>query len=343
MQRREAVIRALRHEDTGILPYHMEFTSQEYEKIVRATGDPDFAAKTGGFLHYMQYSGYARERVPGSLRFTDDFGVTWNRSGADRDIGVIDRPVIDEPDISLCPEPYLNEARIREECARLLATREDRFCFAGIGFSMFERMWSYTGMEDALVYMVSEPEFAHALLDRILAFNLRVLDILNDYPFDAIYFGDDWGQQRGMIMGPKLWREFLKPRMAAMYARAKKNGKFVIQHSCGDIEEVFPDLIEIGLDCYQTVQPEIYDLASIKKRYGDKLTFWGAISTQRDLPVRTPEELIRIIHETASVMRPGGGYILAPTHAVPQDVPPENVLAALRAFREEAWGAEENP
>ena len=90
MTRREAVIRALRHEECGILPYHMEFTSQEAEKMVRAAGDPDFAEKTGGFLHYMQYWGYPEERVPGSERFTDDCGVTWNRSGADKDIGVID-------------------------------------------------------------------------------------------------------------------------------------------------------------------------------------------------------------------------------------------------------------
>ena len=337
LSRREAVIRALRHEDCGVLPYHMEFTSQEYEKVAKAVGDPAFDRKTGGFLSYIQYWGWPTERVPGSERFTDDFGVTWNRSGADKDIGVIDFPVIDEPDISLCPEPFLNEARLREECEALLAAREDRFCFAGIGFSMFERMWSYTGMEDALVYMAAEPEFTHALLDRILAFNLRVVDILNDYPFDAVYFGDDWGQQRGMIMGPKLWREYLKPRLAVLYARAKKGGKFVIQHSCGDIHEVFPDLIEIGLDCYQTVQPEIYDLAALKREYGGRLAFWGAVSTQKDLPVRTPEELRRIIHETAEVMRPGGGYILAPTHAVPQDVPPENVLAALDAFREEAY------
>lgn len=178
----------------------------------------------------------------------------------DKDIGVVDEPVIDEPDISLYPTPYLNEARIREECENLLATREDKFCFAGIGFSMFERLWSYLGMEDALVYMLTEPEFVHELLDKILEFNLKVIDIFNEYPFDGIYFGDDWGQQKGMIMGAPLWREFIKPRMEVMYRRAKQNGKFVLQHSCGDIQEVFEDLIEIGLDCYQTVQPEIYNL-----------------------------------------------------------------------------------
>ena len=333
MTRREAVICALRHEETDVLPFHLEFTAQKNEKIVQATGNPNFAAQTGGFLHYFQYWGYPTERPDRPLHFTDDFGVTWNRSGVDRDIGVIDKPVIDDADIDLYPTPYLNEKRIREECEHLLATKEDRFCFAGIGFSMFERLWSYTGMEDALAYMITDPEFVHELLDRILAFNLRVLDILLEYPFDAIYFGDDWGQQRGMIMGPKLWREFFKPRMAVMYAKVKNSGKFVIQHSCGDVEEVFPDLIEIGLDCYQTVQPEIYGLARIKELYGDKLAFWGGISTQRDLPTRTPDEVREIVRETARIMRPGGGYILAPTHAVPQDVPPENIIAMLDEFR----------
>lgn len=333
MTRRETVIAALAHEETPVVPYHAEFTQQEYEKMVRYTGDKNFYEKYGGYLHYMQYWGYPEERADKSMHFTDDFGVTWNRSGADKDIGVVNEPVMPEPDITLYPAPVLREKRIRAECERLLATREDKFCFAGIGFSMFERLWSYVGMENALIYMLTEKEFVNALLDKICDFNLKVIDIINEYPFDGVYFGDDWGQQRGMIMGAPLWRELIKPRMARMYERAKKNGKFILQHSCGDVEEVFDDLIEIGLDCYQTFQPEIYDVEKVKKKYGDRLAFWGGISTQRALPEKTPGELREIIKETLSVMRKGGGYILAPTHAVPQDVPPENVIAMLEAFK----------
>ncbi len=333
MTRRELVICALQHKETPHLPHQAEFTSQAMEKMVRYTGDADFDKKYSNCLHGMQYWGYPTERADKKEHFTDDFGVTWNRSGADKDIGVIDSPVMYEPDMALYPEPYLNEKRIREECEQLLATKEDKFCFAGIGFSMFERLWSYVGMEDALAYMIEEPEFLHELLDKILEFNLRVLDIFNDYSFDAIYFGDDWGQQKGMIMGPRFWREFIKPRMAKMYAHAKKNGKFIIQHSCGDVQEIFDDLIEIGLDCYQTFQPEIYDLPKIKAAYGNQLCFWGGISTQRDLPRCTPEELRKIIRETAAIMGAGGGYILAPTHAIPQDALPENVIAMLEEFQ----------
>ena len=187
-------------------------------------------------------------------------------------------------------------------------------------------------MEDAMVYMITDPEFVHELLDKILEFNLKVIDIFNEYPIDGIYFGDDWGQQKGMIMGAPFWREFIKPRMEIMYRHAKKNGKFVLQHSCGDIHDIFDDLIEIGLDCYQTVQPEIYNLSEIKERYGDKLCFWGTISTQQALPYLSPEEIQKIIIDTVAIMRKGGGFILAPTHAIPQDVPVENVLAMVECF-----------
>jgi uroporphyrinogen decarboxylase len=333
MNRREAVIAALEHRETDVLPYHADFTAQEHKIVAEYTQNPEFYREYGGFLHYIQYWGYPTEKVDRPEHFTDDFGVIWNRSGADKDIGVIDSPIITEPDISLYPQPYLNEARIREQCEELIATKEDKFCFAGIGFSVFERLWSYLGMEDALVYMLTEPEFVHELLDRIVEHNLKVIDIMNEYPFDAIYFGDDWGQQKGMIMGAPLWREFIKPRMAKMYARAKKNGKFVLQHSCGDIQEVFEDLIEIGLDCYQTVQPEIYNLAEIKQKYGGRLAFWGTISTQMDLPNKNPEQIAEIIKNTVQIMKKGGGYILAPTHAIPQDVPPKNVLAMLEEFK----------
>lgn len=333
MTRREAVINALLHKETHRLPFHAEFTQQAYDKMVEFTGDRKFYEKVGGFLHYMQYWGYPTEQKDKKGYFTDDFGVTWNRSGVDKDIGIVDDPVIYEPDISLYPTPVLNEKRIREECEALLATKGDKFCFAGIGFSMYERLWSYVGVEDALVYMITEKEFVHELLDKICEFNLKVIDIYNEYPFDGIYFGDDWGQQRGMIMGAPLWREFIKPRMAKMYARAKKNGKLILQHSCGDIQDVFEDLIEIGLDCYQTVQPEIYNLKEIKEKYGDRLAFWGTISTQRDLTNKSPEELKDIIRKTVEIMKPNGGYILAPTHAITHDVPPETVMAMLEEFQ----------
>ena len=117
------------------------------------------------------------------------------------------------------------------------------------------------------------------------------------------------------------------------YARVKERGLRVIQHSCGDIAQVLPDLIEIGLDCYQTFQPEIYDIEAVKAAYGDRLTFWGGISTQQLLPFATPEQVKAEVARLIGVLGEGGGYIAAPTHAVPADVPPDNIVAMNQALR----------
>ncbi|MEG1520252.1 MAG: uroporphyrinogen decarboxylase family protein, partial [Clostridia bacterium] len=233
----------------------------------------------------------------------------------------------------LYPNPILDEKRIRAEIENLIATKGDRFCFYGIGFSMFERLWSYCGMENALVFMLTDPEFVQELLDKICEHNLKVIDIINEYDLDAVYFGDDWGQQKGLIMGAPLWRKFIKPQMAKMYARAKLNGKFILQHSCGDCSEIFPDLIEIGLDCYQTFQPEVYDIQKMKDEYGDKLAFWGGLSTQQVLPYVTPEEVKAEALRIKNILSKNGGYIWAPTHALAFDIPNENIVAMLEVFK----------
>jgi uroporphyrinogen decarboxylase len=297
------------------------------QRLDAYTGDPTLPSRFGNHICGFSYDGWPTETEPGSEIFRDDYGVLWNRRGADKDIGVVDAPICAEADLSRLPEPVLDEARLRREAERALANRGERFCHAGIGFSLFERYWSYCGMENALAHLLLEPDFALELLDRICDFNLRIINILSEYPFDGFYFGDDWGQQHGLITGPKLWREFFRPRLAKMYDAAKKNGKFLIQHSCGDIEELFPDLIDLGLDCYQTFQPEIYDVAAVKKKYGANLSFWGGISTQQLLPCATPDEVRAETRRLMKILAVNGGYIAGPTHAVPGDVPPENILA----------------
>ena len=332
MTRKERVINTLNHKESDIIPYNVDFTSQEYDKIISYTGNKNFIDSTEIHLSYTQYWGWPTELIDKKDHFKDEFGVVWNRSGADKDIGAVMKPVIFEPNISLWQEPKLDEKRLRKEFKEIIDNKQDKFAFAGIGFSMFERAWSLCGMENVLMNMVDEPDFTNDLLDTICEYNLKIIDIANEYPFDGFYFGDDWGQQKGLIMGPVFWREYIKPRMKRMYERAKKNGKYVIQHSCGDIHELFPDLIDIGLDCYQTFQPEIYDIEKIKNNYGNDLTFWGGISTQRLLPYATTEEVKRETIRIMRIMGKNGGYIAAPTHAVPSDVPPENILAMLEVF-----------
>lgn len=316
------------------MPYQIDFTVEEYEKIVRETGDENFYARTNGHLYQGGYGGFT---PVGRERYRDLFGVVWNRE-KDKDIGIVDELLIPDIEHNDYRFPRVDAGEVRRGVEATLAGKEDRFSTYGIGFSLFERAWSLRGMENLLCDMVTDPAFVHGLLRDICEFNLQIVEIAASYPeLDAIYFGDDWGQQKGQIMGETYWREFILPYLTRMYAAAKSKGKFVLQHSCGDIEALYPDLIAIGLDAHNTFQPEIYDVERVKAAYGDKLSFWGGISTQHVLAHGTPDE---VTAETVRMIRVmglnSGGYIAAPTHAVPRDVPTANLLAMLDVFLHQA-------
>lgn len=333
MTKRETVIDALQHRSTAQIPYHLDFTQQALEQLALHTHDEAIEEKLGAYLNYVQYWGWPTELDAQPGHYRDEFGVVWNRTGADKDIGVVDHPLIDDLEDYSYEFPQFDEARLRAEYEALVANKNGRFTMAGFGFCMFERSWSLMGMENVLMSMLACPDELEAFYDRICDYYMPMIDIALEYEIDGVYFGDDWGQQHGLIMGPEHWRHFIKPRMARLYAKVKAAGKFVMQHSCGDCHEIFPDLIEIGLDCYQTFQPEVYDIVKMKALYGDKLTFWGGVSTQQCLPYATPDEVKAETVRVIKALYENGGLIIAPTHALAFDVPPENILAMVDVFQ----------
>jgi len=335
MNRKELVLSALAHEETRPIPYHLECTGQELENIIEFAG-ADKAKSLDSCMKYIQYWGWPTEIEPHSGFFKDEFGVVWNRNGIDKDIGAVESVLVKDLDKGGGDEyefPVCDVARLRIDIEDMLATREDRFTMMGFGFCLFERAWTLLGMENVFYYMAACPDELELFLDRICEYYLNLIDLALEYPLDGLYFGDDWGQMKGLMMGPAHWRRFIKPRLALFYERVKEKGLPVLQHSCGDCHEIFPDLIEIGLDCYQTFQPEIYDIAEMKRLYGKKLTFWGGISVQKALPVMTPTELRQEIIRITDILAVDGGFILAPTHALTSDIPPENVLMMAELFQ----------
>jgi uroporphyrinogen decarboxylase len=141
-----------------------------------------------------------------------------------------------------------------------------------------------------LIDFYRHPDFAEELLDNLMQLHFQAIDQFVKYQIDAVQFGDDFGMQKGLIMGPKIWRKFLKPRLRQIYGRAKKAGKLVMIHSCGDNSEIMGDLIEIGVDIFNPTQPEALDIFKLKRRYGSRITFNGGITTQR-LPFFTPKRI----------------------------------------------------
>lgn len=332
MSRRQCVVDALCHRESNPIPYTLYLTGTAKDQLIAYTKDPDIEHKLGSFLIGVPYNPLETELPDKPGYFKDHFGVIWNRSGPDKDIGVvINAQIEDLENHDYCfPKPD-----IKTMCAKLehaLRNREDKFVYLDIGFSVFERSWTLMGMENVLASMILCPDELEHLYDQICDYYMELLDAALDYDIDAVWFGDDWGQQKGMIMSPEHWRRFIKPRIKKLFKRIKEGNKFVMLHCCGDIRDIFPDLVEIGLDCFQTFQPEIYDIKEMKELYGDKITFWGGISVQRDLPFMTPEQVKELTIQTIRTLRKNGGLIIAPSHAITYDIPPENILAIAEVF-----------
>ena len=110
---------------------------------------------------------------------------------------------------------------------------------------------------------MTHPDFVHELLTTITDYNITQAQKAMQYDIDAVYFGDDWGMQKGLQMGPRLWKKFIYPQLQRMYGAVKEQGKYVFIHSCGDVDELFDLLIDIGLDCFNPFQPEVMDVDAL--------------------------------------------------------------------------------
>jgi uroporphyrinogen decarboxylase len=179
-----------------------------------------------------------------------------------------------------------------------------------------------------MIDFYDSPEFVRELLGRIADYNIAQAREALKYDIDAVYFGDAWGQQHGLQMGPRLWREFILPQLKRMYGVVREAGKFVMIHSCGDVDELFDDLVAIGLSSFNPFQPEVMDVYSLLPRYRGRLAFHGGLSTQRTLPFGTVDD-VRAEVRRLLALGGDGGYIFAPAHDVEGDVPLENMLAAI--------------
>jgi len=264
----------------------------------------------------------------------DVFGVVWDRS-VDRDIGVVQGQVLAQPSLKGYTFPEPGAPYVFSQVEDQLKMYGDRFRFFGIGFSLYERAWSLRGLQTLLMDFYDNPGFVHNLLNQIADYNIAQIRAALRYDIDAVMFGDDWGQQHGLQMGPRLWHEFIYPVLKRMYAVAIENNKKVIIHSCGDVDELFEDLIGIGLNCFNPFQPEVMEVPALMNRYRGRLAFYGGLSTQKTLPYGSPDEVRR---ESLHLLELGkhGGYIFSPAHDVPKDVPLENILAFLEAVQHQA-------
>jgi uroporphyrinogen decarboxylase len=304
----------------------MGFTKEAKEKLQRHYGCDDIELPLGNHLLKLGSDiGFFTELGHGLVQ--DVFGAVWDRS-VDKDIGNVQGRVLARPTLEGYAFPDPLDRRFFADIPAKIARFPDRFRVFQIGFSLYERAWTLRGMEALMTDFYDCPGFVRELLGRIADYNIAQTREALKYDIDAVYFGDDWGQQHGLQMGPRLWREFILPQLKRMYAVVREAGKFVMIHSCGDVDELFDDLVAIGLNSFNPFQPEVMDVYRLLPRYRGRLAFHGGLSTQRTLPFGTVADVRAEVRRLLELGR-DGGYIFAPAHDVEGDVPLENMLAAI--------------
>lgn len=332
MTRREVVHEVLRHRQPPYVPWSFRFTRQATDKLAARLGVADIEdVLQNHFVELGSDIGFFTDL--GEDRFRDVFGVVWDRN-VDRDIGIVQGCVLEEPTLRGYEFPDPLDRRFFADIPALTAKYPDRFRLFCLGFSLFERAWTLRGMENLYMDFHDHPGFVHELLNAIADYNIAQVRQALQYDIDAVYFGDDWGQQHGLLMGYPLWKEFIYPVLRRMYAVVRSADKYLFIHSCGDVDELFDDLIDLGVDCFNPFQPEVMDVDSLLRKYHRRLTFWGGLSTQRLLPRGTPDDVSSQARRLIELGR-NGGYILSPSHAVTGDVPVENMLAFIQLARQQ--------
>lgn len=271
------------------------------------------------------------------LRPKDGFFYDWRKFP-------LSEPSIDDLRKMPWPDPA-DPARYRglRERVKALRASTDRALFgmAPCGHDLFNQIFRVRGMEEGMMDLLINEEFAEAFFDRltetICTAQTLFLSEVGDL-VDVHFAADDLSGQSGPLVSPDLYRRLIKPRWARIIQTIKAHTKAeIFYHTCGAIMEFIPDLIEIGVDIINPVQVSAsgMDSAELKRKFGKKLSFWGGgCDTQAVLSRGTPEQVRDEVRRRIADFAPGGGFVFNPVHNIQPGVPPENVAAMFDAARE---------
>ena len=232
---------------------------------------------------------------------------------------------------------WFDFSHLKEEIA--LTNDVHRYAIMFFAGGAFETPWYMRGMERFLMDLMECPDIAEAISHHAADFYkkraLRVIEE-SDGQVDIIGSGGDLGSQRGMLLSPDLWRQYIKPYSEELIRTFKDMGLLTFYHSCGSIVPVIEDFIEMGLDILDPIQPRAagMDAEELKNRFGNRLSFHGGIDEQELLPRGTPADVRREVERLIQFFRNDGGYIVCPAHAIQPDTPVENIVALYETANE---------
>jgi uroporphyrinogen decarboxylase len=200
---------------------------------------------------------------------------------------------------------------------------------------MYEDSWQIRGYEQFLMDMAAQSEWCEFILDKVTKRNMFNATAAAKAGVDYIMTGDDVACQNNMIFSLENWRKFIKPRWSEVYAAAReiKPDIQIWYHSDGNIADIIPELIEIGVTILNPIQPECLDPIAVKKQYGDKIVMDGTIGTQTTMPFGSIDDVRGLIRNNVSKLGYDGALILSPTHVLEPEVPLENIEAFIETAK----------
>jgi len=201
-------------------------------------------------------------------------------------------------------------------------------------WNIFKTSWEFRGWEQYLTDLCLQEELVEVLADRILEHRIEQSIHIAECGADMIYIMGDIAMQNNMMFSPELWRKFFKPRLKKWIKEVRKvHDIYFMFHSDGDMGSVFGDLIEIGFDAIDPVQPECMDVEEYARKYGKEVCLHGTISLQKTLPFGSTKDVANEVKERISCCGKSGGLVLAPANTVQPDVPVENILALYETVK----------
>ena len=333
MTPREIILAQIHHRPTQTVPYTIYFDPTVEARLDEYYGDEPWRDKLLPYIASCGFVGSAkRQAKPISDTLSRDlFGTVWR---TDKRPIHLQEPALKAPSLDGYTFPSaesLIPPGLKEAADKALYEYPDSFQAVGLGWGIWETYWTMRGFEDALMDSIDEPDFFADVLETLTEILLAHVTKIADIPGDAVVFGDDWSDQRGVMIGAARWRTFLKPLYQRVYQAAHAQGKLVISHCCGSVAEIMPDLIEIGLDVLESVQPEAEGMNpyELKKRWGKKIAFWGCLGSQSTMPFGTPQTIRDEVRRLCREMGQGGGYILAPAKCLQPETPTANAVALI--------------
>ncbi|NLJ50416.1 MAG: hypothetical protein GX428_12675 [Candidatus Atribacteria bacterium] len=363
---RERIIRVIkRRGNIDQIPWSLHFgassafTPGTYKKFTQFTGITDL---NDHYLFEVQVA-HSEEEEPKFHTSSSNFGLRMLSNGITADyfnpplpqgatispwgVGLIEWP--DNPgseqmvhpladrntikDIEEFPVPEIDKKSFPIVQQRALEIKSKGYISSGYCGSLYE--WSHwlRGMENFMIDLLTRPDLAQVLLRKVSDFTLQFAQAHAKAGVEILCFYDDYGMQNCLQINPSLWRRFIKPEWERILKELRSDylDRYFFLHSCGHIEEIIPDLIEVGFDIIHPIQPECQDSERIIRRYGDRLSFWGTISVQSTLPFGSKDDIEKEVKSRMDLGRIIPSLIVSPSNTLGQEIPVENILAYIDA------------